>query len=256
MQETPPRIAEKIEVGYEVGRLRRLLIHSPDSGLGKVIPSKAQDWLFEDIVHLETMRGGEYDYYVKLLLYFLDPDRIRGKLATVDDPDERRGFYKPGHPQFHGSDRVVEIQQLLGEVLDQDHVRTQLVAAIGAIEGVPYREQEVLMMLEPVTLAKTLITGTTPDDKRMIFPPVPNLIFTRDVGIVINDHILLNKPAKQARLREALIMKYVFFNHPYFRKHRDRVIDLGDGAQHFLMHDKERDTRLVSLEGGDFMMVA
>jgi len=43
----------------------------------KVVPSKAQDWLFEDIVHLDTIRRGEYDHYVKLLMYFLDPDRIR-----------------------------------------------------------------------------------------------------------------------------------------------------------------------------------
>ena len=48
--------SDKITVTSEVGTLRRLLVHSPDSGLGKVVPSKAQDWLFEDIVHLETIR--------------------------------------------------------------------------------------------------------------------------------------------------------------------------------------------------------
>ena len=78
---------ESIKVASEVGRLRRLLIHSPDRGLGKVVPSKAQDWLFEDIVHLDTMRREEYDYYVKLLLYFLDPDKIKGRLKAIDaDP--------------------------------------------------------------------------------------------------------------------------------------------------------------------------
>jgi arginine deiminase len=41
----------KLDVTSEIGDLRVLLIHSPDSGLGKVVPSKAQDWLFEDIVH-------------------------------------------------------------------------------------------------------------------------------------------------------------------------------------------------------------
>ena len=62
-----------VNVSSEIGNLRCLLIHSPDSGLGKVVPSKAQDWLFEDIVHLNTIRKDEYDYYLKLLLYFLDP---------------------------------------------------------------------------------------------------------------------------------------------------------------------------------------
>ena len=68
-----------IKVSSEVGRLRRLLVHSPDSGLGKVVPSKAQDWLFEDIVHLDTIRKKEYDFYTKLLLYFLDPGSDPGK---------------------------------------------------------------------------------------------------------------------------------------------------------------------------------
>jgi arginine deiminase len=42
----------EIFVDSEISTLQRLIIHSPDSGLGKVVPSKAQDWLFEDIIHL------------------------------------------------------------------------------------------------------------------------------------------------------------------------------------------------------------
>ncbi|MCR6720576.1 MAG: amidinotransferase, partial [Chitinophagaceae bacterium] len=95
--------SNSIQVSSEVGTLRRLLVHSPDSGLGKVVPSKAQDWLFEDIVHLETIRRKEYDYYTKLLLYFLDPDKIKGRLKEVDDPANGYNFYKPDHPGFHKS---------------------------------------------------------------------------------------------------------------------------------------------------------
>src|SRR5277367_3062082 len=97
-----------IKVSSEIGNLKRLLVHSPDSGLGKVVPSKAQDWLFEDIVHLDTIRRKEYDFYTKILLYFLDPDLIRGKLGSVDDAS--RDFYKPGHSSFFKSDKVIELQ--------------------------------------------------------------------------------------------------------------------------------------------------
>jgi arginine deiminase len=90
----------KIDVTSEIGTLRTLLVHSPDSGLGKVVPSKAQDWLFEDIVHLDTMRRKEYDYYVKLLLYFLDPDKIQGKLQQVDSTTGNRDFFKPDNAVF------------------------------------------------------------------------------------------------------------------------------------------------------------
>src|SRR3954470_21928175 len=72
-----------INVSSEIGTLQRLLVHSPDSGLGKVVPSKAQDWLFEDIVHLDTIRKKEYDFYTKILLYFLDPSKIKGRLSEI-----------------------------------------------------------------------------------------------------------------------------------------------------------------------------
>ena len=65
----------KIRVSSEVGRLRRLLIHSPDGGIGKIIPSKFEDWLYDDTVNLKKMRK-EYDDCVKTLLYFLDPEKI------------------------------------------------------------------------------------------------------------------------------------------------------------------------------------
>jgi len=97
----------KLDVTSEIGNLRALLIHSPDNGLGKVVPSKAQDWLFEDIVHLETMRKNEYDFYVKLLLYFLDPVKIKGKLKEIDSKESNRAFYKPDNKAFHCSDKVI-----------------------------------------------------------------------------------------------------------------------------------------------------
>src|SRR6188768_573571 len=105
----------KIDVTSEIGNLRVLLVHSPDSGLGKVVPSKAQDWLFEDIVHLDTMRRKEYDYYIKLLMYFLDPDKIKGKLSAIDSPEGDRDFFKPDNADFHNSTKVIEIQTLLSD---------------------------------------------------------------------------------------------------------------------------------------------
>jgi arginine deiminase len=74
----------------------------------------------------------------------------------------------------------------------------------------------------PVELAKIFISGSLGDDT-MIFAPIPNLIFSRDMGIAINNHILLNMPAKKARARETLLMRYIFFNHPMFEAYRDNV---------------------------------
>lgn len=242
-----------LHVTSEIGTLRRLLVHSPDSSLGKVVPSKAQDWLFEDIVHLDTIRRKEYDYYTRILLYFLDPARIKGKLATIDDPRNDRAFYKPCHDNFHRSENVIELQWLLADILADASIRLRLVASVCAIEFCTYETQNNLFAIEPRELSKILISGILKDG-RMLFPPIPNFIFTRDIGVVINDHILLNRPAKKARTREALLTKYIFFNHPLFTTFRDRILEIEDTSYHFLM-PKDTDEKKVTLEGGDVMMI-
>ena len=146
-----------IRVTSEIGTLRRLLVHSPDSGLGKVVPSKAQDWLFEDIVHLDTIRRKEYDYYTKILLYFLDSGKIKGRLAEIDDEQNRRNFFKPDNENFFRSERVIELQWLLSDVLQDHEIQLKLVAAVCAIENCSYTSQEKLLSCSPQQLAKVFI---------------------------------------------------------------------------------------------------
>ncbi len=239
-----------IFVNSEVAKLERLIIHSPDSGLGKVVPSKAQDWLFEDIIHLETMRSKEYDLYVRLLLHFLDPEALK----TYDPTDAKRGFFKPNTESYFKSDKVVDIEKLLCDVLQKHEVKVPLVAAVSAIEECSYVEMKHFISYPASELAKILITGITSDGE-MYFPPVPNLIFTRDIGVVINDHIILTKPAKSARTRESLIAKYIFFNHPLFSSYTDKIIEIEENEEHFLLPEEDAE-RVDTLEGGDVMMVA
>jgi arginine deiminase len=240
----------QIFVDSEISTLQRLIIHSPDSGLGKVVPSKAQDWLFEDIIHLETMRRKEYDYYVKLLLFFLDPEKI----INHDFSDPKRDFFKPNSKSYFNSDKVIDFEKLLADVLKIEEVKVQLVAAVSAIEECSYLEMKRFLTFDNIELSKVLITGIT-DSGEMFFPPIPNLIFTRDIGIVINDHILLNKPARRARTRESLLAKYIFFNHPLFEVLKGKIIEIEEDEEHFLLPE-DQGRRIDTLEGGDVMMVA
>ncbi len=243
-----------VYVTSETGALRRLLVHSPDSGLGKVVPSKAQDWLFEDIVHLDTIRSKEYDYYIKILLYFLDPKKIKGRLHQIDAPENKRSFYKPARPEFYKSEKVIELEWLLADILEDQEIRLKLVASVCAIEACSYAMQTELLELSPTELSKVIISGSHVEDT-MLFPPIPNFIFTRDIGIVINDYILLNKPAKKARTREALVAKYIFYNHPLFENYRDNILEIPDTYHHFLL-PRDGDEKKVTLEGGDVMVIS
>ncbi len=187
------------------------------------------------------------------MLYFLDPgERSGGKLASVDAEENKRNFYKPGDEQFFRSDKVVELQWLLADILTDHEIKLKLVASVCAIEACSYDTQLQLQQLDPVQLAKTFISGSM-NDEQMLFAPIPNFIFTRDIGIVINHYGMLNKPAKKARTREALLAKYIFFNHPLFQEYHDKIIELADTHHHFLL-PREGDDRKVTLEGGDVMV--
>jgi arginine deiminase len=244
----------KLSVTSEIGDLKALLIHSPDNGLGRVVPSKAQDWLFEDIVHLDSMRKNEYDYYVKLLLYFLDPAKIKGKLKEIDAKENNRDFFKPDNKTFYASDKVIEIQSLLADILEDEDIRNKLTASVCAIESCNYRLQQRLIDTAPVELAKIFISGSL-DSNEMIFAPIPNLIFSRDIGIAINNYMLLNKPAKKARSRETLLARYIFFNHPLFAAYSDNILEIPETVQHFLRPGEDQDEK-TTLEGGDVMMIS
>ncbi|OHX68306.1 arginine deiminase family protein [Flammeovirga pacifica] len=244
-----------IHVSSEVGILKRLLIHSPDEGIGKVIPTKAQDWLFEDIIHVDTMRKKEYDLYLKILLYFLDYEKIHSQINTIDLPESQRHFYKPDKENYFESDKVIEPQRLLAHLLESKDLKQRMIASICAHEGTAYSLQAELMELDNSVLARVMISGILPD-KRMIFPPIPNFIFTRDIGITVNDHILLNKPKKKARTRESIIMKYIFFNHPMFKEYTSNIIEINDPEDFFLLDEDEQEKKIVTIEGGDVMMVA
>lgn len=248
-------MSSQLSVTSEIGTLKRLLVHSPDSGLGKVVPSKAQDWLFEDIVHLDTIRKNEYDFYTKILLYFLDPTKIKGKLQEIDAKENERNFYKPEHPNFFASENVIELQWLLAQVLEDADLRSKLVASVCAIEGCTYQTQLELLEYSPKELAKTFISGSASGNRELLFAPIPNFIFTRDIGITINQWVLLNKPAKKARTREALLAKYIFFHHALFADYRNNIIELSDSHHSFLL-PKEEDDRKITLEGGDIMVVS
>ncbi len=254
-------IEKKIHVNSEVGTLRRLIIHSPDGGIGKVVPGKFKEWLYDDTVHLLQMRR-EYNEYVKLLLYFLDPEKI----AYIKDCEKTQAHkkqpdcFKPGDKDYFNSENVIDVQFLLGKVLEEDAVRQRIISAVCAWEGCSFATEQRLERIENSSeLAKALITGWlySQDDSasEFIFAPLPNLVFTRDIGITLNDHFLLSNAASPARERETLLMKFISFN-KLFRNDNEKLIEISESSDFFLLSEEEQRAYKTSVEGGDVMMIA
>lgn len=205
----------KIHVTSEVDILNAVMVHRPDDGIEVVTPSKALEYLYDDIVYLKRMRE-EHQLFTDVLRAFI------------------------------GNDRVLDSQQLLVEVLNagDSQLKEQLVKDVVEWEEIDQTLAEKLMSYSVDELVYALFTGMSPDRKTFFFPPLPNNVFTRDIGAVVNDHIIICQASKDPRSRENLLTRYVIYYHPSFADAvtHDRVIDLSK---------EEVD---ITMEGGDIMV--
>ncbi|MBD3402936.1 hypothetical protein GF420_08565 [candidate division GN15 bacterium] len=154
-----------------------------------------------------------------------------------------------------GPDAVLKFTDLLADVLAEREVRSDVVGAISALEGVGIGTHDYLLSdsLPAKELARLLVAGAyRPDDPdhrgyRVFFPPIPNLLFTRDLGMFFDNAVILSHPAKPIRRREGLLARYIFRNHPQFEG--IEIIDvLDDATVHGLAGN-------VHLEGGDVIVL-
>jgi arginine deiminase len=108
------------------------------------------------------------------------------------------------------------------------------------------------------TLAEALISGVFAHKKRIsIFFPLPNLIFTRDLGTVINGHLLIAQAALKARSRESVFCYYIFHHHPLFKdfSKQNKIIELAANSKE-LEYLNNGNLGVESLEGGDVMLIS
>ena len=249
-------------VENELGTLKKILIHSPDGGIGKIIPGSFADNLYDDIVHLQSMQK-EYNHYVKLLLYFLDKEKIDyiKSYQTNAEADKKGWCFIPGKKEYFNSDKVLDTQQLLAEIIKDERIKLRLISAICSYEESSYATQQLLeQMNDSALLAKIFITGVLPaaannsGEDQYIFPPIPNFIFTRDIGVMVKDHLLLSRMATGARRRESLLTKFLALYY-FFKEEPQKMIEIIEESDFFLYEEEERKNRIITIEGGDVMMI-
>jgi arginine deiminase len=218
MKTTNKIVEELIHVSSETGRLQKVLIHRPDEGIEKVTPSRAVDLLYEDIVYLPKMKE-EHDVFTEALSIFT------------------------------GKNNIIDAQDLLTDILEIPETRNSLLAISSKIEKIGEKTLREISDLSSVELARILISGSIGD--KTIFNPLPNLIFTRDIGVVINDYLLIGLAHKEARKRESLLSFFIFTHHPLFKElyQGKKIIDLSNQGETLLKGQEN-----LSIEGGDIMV--
>ncbi len=213
----------KPNIYSEIGKLKRVVIHSPDEGLARISPKKAEELLFDDIIHLPLIQK-EHAIFVNVLKLFL------------------------------GSENVVDTETLLEESLDYSHVnKEKLIDDIIQFEELPSKVKPMMLDMSTERLTDLLITGYCVRDDSYLFDSIPNFIFTRDIAVVIKDYILITKAAREARHRENILARYIINTHPMLLETRKskKVIDLNNVD----LFPPSKRGKPVSMEGGDVMMI-
>ncbi len=214
---------DHVHVPSEIGALQRVIVHRPDFGIARISPRQAGELLFDDIVHLPKMQE-EHDIFTNVL------------------------------SQFIGRENVLEVNDLILECLKADpKAREHFMGYIANFEELPKQYVDELNAMDDDLLSQVLITGHDPATDFIYFDPIPNLIFTRDIAVVVNDHIIITKAAKEARYRENLLSRFIFWYHPRFQhlKEEKRLINLNDVD----MFPSSRTGERISIEGGDMMVL-
>jgi arginine deiminase len=178
----------RVRVTSEIGPLQAVVVHTPGPELLAVTPGNREEYLYDDVIDLELAQR-EHRRFVAVL--------------------ERYA-------------QVYEVRSLLGELVAQPDVREFLVTR--ALEVVPSDAlAKKLAVLPPADLVALMVEGALEEagpiaralnETGFALPPLPNLFFTRDVGIVIGQHSIIGSMRYGVRWTEELLVKALFRYHP------------------------------------------
>jgi len=202
-----------VHVSSEIGQIRAVLVHPPGAELLAVTPATRADYLYDDIMDVAVAQR-EHRRFVAVLERFTSVHHVRDLLAEVLADDETK-------------------QALIRDTVD-------------VVPSEPLARE--LRAMEPAELARTLIEGREEAPGQLtralnecgyMLPPLPNLFFTRDVAMGVNDHMMIGSMRYGVRWTEELIMKAIFRYNP-------KVSNRG------ILYDGSKEHRLnYTLEGGD-----
>ena len=202
-----------LRINSEIGNLESVIIHPPGPEMQAVTPGNRRSYLYDDIIDLEIAQQ-EHRRFKAVLQRFSDVLEIRTLLEEALADPAAKAF-------LLGQIRdMVPTGSLSGRLPDQSPA--DLVAML--VEGTEEEGGPVGLALNEVGFA---------------FPPLPNLFFPRDIGMVLDDKAVVSSMRFDVRWTEELLIKTLFAYHP----------KLAGGG---IIYDGSQERRhQLSLEGGD-----
>ena len=206
-----------IEVNSEIGRLKKVFLHTPGREVELMTPQNASELLYNDIIYYKNIVAGH--------------NQLKSVLSLVSE--------------------VFEASECLETILNIPEAKEKLLHQIlfhqGCLELKP-----CLSELNAEELTRILITGTPLirnsleswlSKKTYSLVPLPNMYFMRDTSVVIGKRVVSSQMASSVRFTEALIMKAIYEYHPSLK-------GLG-----FLLDGQKNNDPEFTMEGGDIIVL-
>jgi arginine deiminase len=220
-------------VTSEVGRLRTVLLHRPGDELKRLTPRNNVELLFDGIPWLERAQE-EHDAFAAALgdrgvevLYFFDL-----LTAALEVPQARAEV-------VNAAVAPAEVGPALAPVL-REHLlglsSEQLAEVLTA--GLYYEE-----ITSPGALRSGVVARLAPPHS-FVIPPLPNLLFTRDSSVWLDERVAVTSPFMPARVREATLARAIYRYAPRF------------AGTPLLYGDVAPEHPEAYLEGGDVLLLA
>ncbi|MEW5929287.1 MAG: arginine deiminase family protein [Gemmatimonadota bacterium] len=207
----------RVHVTSEIGPLRRVLVHTPGNELRAVTPSNREQFLYDDIIDVDQARR-EHHRFRAILSRFCEVLEVRELLSDIIDEPEVRRFLVERVMEVSSSE---PLKDRVAETPGADLIRM-------FIEGKESPQGPISKLLHKVSYE---------------LPPLPNLFFTRDAAMVVNQGIIIGAMKYAVRWTEELLMKALFTYHPL----------LGNAG---LIYDGAEEHRSdYTIEGGDVLIL-
>ncbi|MCY0859337.1 MAG: arginine deiminase family protein [Sulfolobaceae archaeon] len=164
----------------EFARLTKVLVHTPSDEIDRLTPKNYRDLLFDDIPDKEEMKR-EHDEFKQIL-------RNNG-VEVLDVKSELSKLRK---------------EELLN-ILEQYNYCNIPFSSL----DVP---QLVNIVINGLTIEEAKKLGYEPAvnvDDEFCIPPIPNILFTRDPGIIVKDSYIVSNMKFEARKREPSVLRAI-----------------------------------------------
>ncbi|AHB99618.1 arginine deiminase [Mycoplasmoides gallisepticum S6] len=211
----------KIRVYSEIGKLRKVLVHTPGKELDYVTPQRLDELLFSSLLNPIKARQ-EHETFIKLLE---DHDVECVQLSTLTAQT------------FQAVNSKIQ-EEFINRWLDEC---LPVLSEINRLKVYDYLKS---LATNPQVMIRKMMSGILAkevgiqSEVELVADPMPNLYFTRDPFASIGKGITLHSMFHPTRKRETIFADFIFSHHPEYK----------NAPKYYSREDK------YSIEGGDLFV--